>query len=43
MEIKVAEGRYLSPRITDVVVSYSIKCLSASAYSLFEALETHEY
>jgi DNA-binding NarL/FixJ family response regulator len=37
-----ASGRYLSPRITDVVVSDYIKHLSASADSPFEALKTRE-
>jgi DNA-binding NarL/FixJ family response regulator len=37
-----AGGRYLSPRITDVVVSDYVKRLSASADSPFEALKTRE-
>jgi len=37
-----AGGRYLSPRITDVVVSDYVKRLSATAYSPFEALKTRE-
>lgn len=37
-----AGGRYLSPRITDVVVSDYVKRLSTSAYSPFEALKTRE-
>ena len=35
-------GRYLSPRITDVVVSDYVKRLSATTESPFEALETRE-
>ena len=35
-------GRYLSPRITDVVVSDYVKRLSASADSPFEALKARE-
>jgi DNA-binding NarL/FixJ family response regulator len=35
-------GRYLSPRITDVVVSDYVKRLSASADSAFEALKSRE-
>ncbi|HCO93032.1 MAG TPA: DNA-binding response regulator [Phycisphaerales bacterium] len=38
----VAGGQYLSPRITDVVVSDYVKRLSATAYSPFEALTTRE-
>ena len=37
-----AGGRYLSPRITDVVVSDYVKRLSASADSPFEALKARE-
>jgi DNA-binding NarL/FixJ family response regulator len=37
-----AGGRYLSPRITDVVVSDYVKRLSVSADSPFEALKTRE-
>jgi DNA-binding NarL/FixJ family response regulator len=37
-----AGGRYLSPRITDVVVSDYLKRLSVSADSPFEALKTRE-
>ena len=37
-----AGGRYLSPRITDVVVNDYVKRLSASADSPFEALKTRE-
>jgi DNA-binding NarL/FixJ family response regulator len=37
-----AGGRYLSPRITDVVVSDYVKRLSASAGSPFEALKARE-
>ena len=37
-----AGGRYLSPRITDVVVSDYVKRLSASANSPFEALKARE-
>ena len=37
-----AGGRYLSPRITDVVVSDYVKRLSATADSPFEALKTRE-
>jgi DNA-binding NarL/FixJ family response regulator len=37
-----AGGRYLSPRITDVVVSDYVKHLSATAYSPFEALKARE-
>jgi len=37
-----AGGRYLSPRITDVVVSDYVKRLSATAYSPFEALKARE-
>jgi len=37
-----AGGRYLSPRITDVVVSDYVKRLSATADSPFEALTTRE-
>jgi DNA-binding NarL/FixJ family response regulator len=37
-----AGGRYLSPRITDVVVSDYVKRLSASDDSPFEALNTRE-
>ena len=37
-----AGGRYLSPRITDVVVSDYVKRLSTSADSPFEALKTRE-
>jgi DNA-binding NarL/FixJ family response regulator len=37
-----AGGRYLSPRITDVVVSDYVKRLSASADSPFEALKDRE-
>ncbi len=37
-----AGGRYLSPRITDVVVSDYVKRLSASAKSPFEALKARE-
>jgi two-component system response regulator NreC len=37
-----AGGRYLSPRITDVVVSDYVKRLSAAADSPFEALTTRE-
>jgi DNA-binding NarL/FixJ family response regulator len=37
-----AGGRYLSPRITDVVVSDYVKRLSASDVSPFEALKTRE-
>ena len=37
-----AGGRYLSPRITDVVVSDYVKRLSSTAYSPFEALKTRE-
>ena len=37
-----AGGGYLSPRITDVVVSDYVKRLSATAYSPFEALKTRE-
>ncbi|MGB2862185.1 MAG: response regulator transcription factor [Sedimentisphaerales bacterium] len=35
-------GRYLSPKITDVVVSDYVKRLSATAHSPFEALKTRE-
>ncbi len=35
-------GRYLSPRITDVVVSDYVKRLSATTEAPFEALETRE-
>ncbi len=35
-------GRYLSPRITDVVVSDYVKRLSATTESPFEALKTRE-
>jgi DNA-binding NarL/FixJ family response regulator len=38
----VAGGRYLSPKITDVVVSDYVKHLSATADSPFEALKTRE-
>ena len=38
----VAGGRYLSPRITDVVVNDYVKRLSVSADSPFEALKTRE-
>jgi DNA-binding NarL/FixJ family response regulator len=38
----VAGGRYLSPKITDVVVSDYVKHLSATAKSPFEALKTRE-
>jgi DNA-binding NarL/FixJ family response regulator len=38
----VAGGQYLSPRITDVVVSDYVKRLSATAYSPLEALTTRE-
>ena len=37
-----AGGRYLSPRITDVVVSDYVKRLSATTESPFEALKTRE-
>jgi DNA-binding NarL/FixJ family response regulator len=37
-----AGGRYLSPRITDVVVSDYVKRLSATTESPFEALNTRE-
>ena len=37
-----AGGRYLSPRITDLVVSDYVKRLSATADSPFEALTTRE-
>jgi len=37
-----AGGRYLSPKITDVVVSDYVKRLSTSAESPFEALKTRE-
>ena len=37
-----AGGRYLSPRITDVVVSDYVKRLSATADSPFEALKARE-
>ena len=37
-----AGGRYLSPRITDVVVSDYVKRLSATTDSPFEALNTRE-
>jgi len=37
-----AGGRYLSPRITDVVVNDYVKRLSSSADSPFEALKTRE-
>jgi DNA-binding NarL/FixJ family response regulator len=37
-----AGGRYLSPRITDVVVSDYVKRLSATTESPFEALTTRE-
>jgi DNA-binding NarL/FixJ family response regulator len=37
-----AGGRYLSPRITDVVVSDYVKRLSASTESPFEALKARE-
>ncbi len=37
-----AGGRYLSPRITDIVVSDYVKRLSAAADSPFEALTTRE-
>jgi DNA-binding NarL/FixJ family response regulator len=38
----VAGGRYLSPKITDIVVSDYVKHLSATADSPFEALKTRE-
>ena len=38
----VAGGQYLSPRITDVVVSDYVKRLSATTYSPFEVLTTRE-
>ena len=38
----VAGGQYLSPRITDVVVSDYVKRLSSTAYSPFEALSNRE-
>ncbi len=37
-----AGGRYLSPRIADVVVSDYVKRLSATAYSPFDTLKTRE-
>lgn len=37
-----AGGRYLSPRITDVVVNDYVKHLSATAYSPFEVLKARE-
>jgi len=42
IEAVAAGGRYLSPKITDVVVSDYVKRLSATAYSPFEALKTRE-
>ena len=38
----VAGGRYLSPKITDIVVSDYVKHLSTTADSPFEALKTRE-
>jgi len=37
-----AGGRYLSPRITDVVVNDYVKRLSTTAYSPFESLKVRE-
>lgn len=37
-----AGGRYLSPRIADVVVNDYVKRLSSTSYSLFEALKSRE-
>lgn len=37
-----AGGRYLSPRIADVVVSDYVKRLSSTSYSPFEALKSRE-
>jgi len=42
IEAVAAGRRYLSPRITDVVVSDYVKRLSATAASPFEALKTRE-
>ena len=42
IEAVAAGGRYLSPRITDVVVSDYVKRLSTTAASPFEALKTRE-